>query len=146
MAVTATWWGCSFISISVETSLKTLRVPSLYPAATLMLSLLEEGLQQTQPQAWPRQSSQTDFYYKICRLGMFYSCTLHHISLPGFQIYAPFWDVFSHLVEDLKLHHQFIAGGWPYPHTAVLTAGRKVALIKAKNHIIHLDKKKKRSI
>lgn len=52
MAVTAAWWGCSFISISEEASRKILKVPSLYPAATHELSRLEDGLQHTQPQAW----------------------------------------------------------------------------------------------
>lgn len=56
MAVTATWWGCSFISISEEASRKILRVPSLYPAATHELSRLEDGLQHTQPQAWHKRN------------------------------------------------------------------------------------------
>lgn len=53
MAVTATpSWGCSFISISEEAIWKILKVPSLYPAATHALPLLEEGFQHIQPQAW----------------------------------------------------------------------------------------------
>lgn len=52
MAEMATWWGCSFISISEEASRKILSVPSLYPAATQALSSLEKGLQHTQLQPW----------------------------------------------------------------------------------------------
>lgn len=53
MAVTATpSCGCSLISISEEASRKILKVPLLYPADTRALSLLQEGLQHTHPQAW----------------------------------------------------------------------------------------------
>lgn len=57
MAEIATWWGCSFISISVEASRKILTVPSLYPPATYVLSALEKGLQHTQSQAWWRHET-----------------------------------------------------------------------------------------
>lgn len=81
MAVTATWWGCSFISISEEESRKILRVPSLYPAATQALSLLEEGLQHTQPQAWPTERNRRGYYVKDCKL-----CTLQKVSR-SFSLY-----------------------------------------------------------
>lgn len=57
MAEIATWWGCSFISISVEVSRKILTVPSLYPPARYVLSALEKGLQHTQSQAWWRHET-----------------------------------------------------------------------------------------
>lgn len=50
-----------------------------------------------------------------------------------------------HLVEHLELHHQFIAGGWPHSHTAILTAGGKVALIRVKDNSVHLDRKVKKN-
>lgn len=90
MAVTATWWGCSFISISEEASLKILKVPSLYPAATHALSLLEEGLQHTQPQAW-HKDKQERVLLCVCVHVMVYSecytrgyhLATHHIAANG---------------------------------------------------------------
>ncbi len=51
--------------------------------------------------------------------------------------------VFPHLVEHLELHHQFVAGGRPHSHTAVLAAGGKVSLVRAEHHVIHLDSREK---
>lgn len=48
-------------------------------------------------------------------------------------------SVLTHLVEHLELHHQLIARGWPHPQAAVLAAGGKVALVKAKRYVIHLE-------
>lgn len=65
MAVTATpAWGCSFISISEEAIWKILKVPSLYPAATHGLPLLEEGFQHTQPQAWQEKKGEV-YYFSV---------------------------------------------------------------------------------
>lgn len=69
-AVTATWWGCSFISISEEESRKIRRVPSLYPAATHALCLLEAGLQHTQPQDWPTETYRVWSSYRVHTKGL----------------------------------------------------------------------------
>lgn len=69
-AVTATWWGCSFISISEEESRKIRRVPSLYPAATHALCLLEAGLQHTQPQDWPKETYRVWSSYRVHTKGL----------------------------------------------------------------------------
>lgn len=85
MAETATWWGCSFISISEEASRKILRVPSLYPAATHALSLLEEGLQHTQPQTWPTEKNRRGWLFKGCVL---FWCTVA-VIVPSYVILSP---------------------------------------------------------